>query len=311
MPMEPSRGEKLPQGPGYSYQVKWDGIRILAYYSGDKSDIVLRGKKGEEKTALFPELADLRKTVHADSLLLDVEIIALESGIPSFFKLMKRERSSPAAALRLAERIPVFYMVFDLLMLNNLWLLQEQWVRRQELLHGVIVEDGCTFITKNYEDGFSLLQSVKERNMEGIVAKKQESPYIPGPRKSSYWIKTKLEQMVEAYVGGLFLKGERPSSLLLGLKEKGSVYGEEGRAKLRFIGSLSSGLSEEELLRWHSLGMQSRIDEAPFQNPPFPGKREVLWMEPHQKIKVTFNEWTPELKLRAPRAFKSTRKAFG
>jgi len=138
--------------------------------------------------------------------------------------------------------------------------------------------------------------------MEGVVAKKKDSPYIPGPRKSSYWLKTKLEQTLRAYVGGLALRNKNPISLLLGLYENDDAKISGLEKSLRYIGSVSSGLTEKELGNWYERSQKDSLNASPFINPPpARGEREFLWLKPHRKVKVVFNEWTTGLKLRAPR----------
>ncbi|NLX90762.1 MAG: hypothetical protein GXZ07_04140 [Firmicutes bacterium] len=281
----------MPQEPSCVYQVKWDGMRLLAYWDGVK--LLLQGKSLKDKTASYPELAVLPELVKGQSFLLDGELISLKGGKPCFFTLMQRENSSPFS------RIPVYYMVFDLLLLDGTWLLERPWEARQELLQNSLEKHDLVSVTKNYADGKNLLEAVAERGMEGVVTKKRGTPYVPGPRKSSYWIKTKLQQTLEACVGGIYLKGKKPISLLLGVEENS---GGDGAGKVRYIGSVSSGLTETELDLWLQWGLENSSDYPLFFNPPpkQPG-RNILWVKPVRRVQVLFSEWTPGLKLRSPR----------
>jgi bifunctional non-homologous end joining protein LigD len=299
-PMEPQAKSVLIEDNSYYYQVKWDGIRLLAF--GEDTKTRLQGRSLKDKTGLYPELAVLPELVKGKSFILDGELVALKEKRPSFYTVMQRERASSSNISRLVKLLPVDYMVFDILFLDGTWLLNKPWEVRQEILKKNIIENESLHLTPNYKDGRGLLQAVRELGMEGIVAKKIGSPYIPGPRKSSYWLKTKVEQTLEAYVGGLTLKDSRPASLLLGLDEDGSVEMPGLEKRLRYIGSASSGLKEKELEDWYRWSRENSLSVSPFINPPssLPG-RKLLWMEPLRKVKIIYNEWTPDLKLRAPR----------
>ena len=300
VPMEPRARSILTQDAGFFYQVKWDGIRLLAFSQGKK--FRLQGRSLKDKTVLYPELACLPELVKGRSFILDGELVALKEKRPSFYTLMQRERSGSANIPRLVKLIPVDYMVFDILFFNDAWLLNEPWEARQEILRKCLVEDHCLHLTPSFRDGRGLLEAVKELGLEGVVAKKSGSPYVPGPRKSSYWIKTKLEQTLEAYAGGITLKDGRPASLLLGLDQENPAGAAVHTKKMRYIGSVSSGLKEKDLTEWYRWGRENSRADSPFFNPPRASSGQVfLWTEPRRKIMVSFNEWTPDLKLRAPR----------
>lgn len=299
-PMEPVFRRKLPGEPGFFYQVKWDGIRLLAFGEGGK--IRLQGRGLLDKTELYPELKVLLQQVRGKSFILDGELIALEGGKPSFYSLMHRERAGLKNAGAMARMIPVYYMVFDLLLVDNSWLIEKPWEKRQEILENQLIENEVVRFTPSYLEAAPLLAAVEEKKMEGVVAKRRDSPYIFGPRRSAFWLKTKVEQVIEAVVGGISLKGKRAASLLLGLEEnRATAFGTATGGMLRYIGSVGSGLGEEELKSWYSWGLENRIAVPPFINPPANRGKEFLWVRPWRRVEVAFAEWTPGLKLRAPR----------
>ncbi len=297
-PMEPRLSPTLPAGEIYRYQVKWDGMRLLAF--GHKGKLRLQGKSLRDKTSKYPELAGLPQLCRGEEFILDGELIALLEGRPSFYSLMRREQRGAFIAKNLS--IPVFFMVFDCLYLDGAWLGKKSWETRQEILTGALREDGIVRICTSYADGENLWDAVKKQQLEGVVAKQRESPYVSGPRKSPYWLKTKLEQQIEARVGGLFMREHQVASLLLGLDDRGEQSNDH--PMLRYIGNVSSGLTQQDLAAWQKWGRLHALSHSPFLPPfPAPGK-EILWVEPLHSINVTFNEWTPELKLRAPRITK-------
>ena len=285
VPMEPQAKKILKKNSSFAYQVKWDGIRLLAFGKGTK--IRLQSRNQKDKTGFYPELTVLPELVAAESFVLDGELVSLKNKRPSFYTLMQRERAGKvdiSGAIRLP---PVHYMLFDILFINGAWLLNEPWKVRQEILKESVTENGSLYLTPSYGDGKRLLQ---------------DSPYIPGPRKSGYWLKTKLEQTLEAYVGGLALRNKNPISLLLGLYENDDDKISGLERNLHYIGSVSSGLTEKELGNWYERSQKDSLNASPFINPPpARGEREFLWLKPHRKVKVVFNEWTTGLKLRAPR----------
>ena len=146
-----------------------------------------------------------------------------------------------------------------------------------------------------------LLESVKELGLEGVVAKRAAALMCPDAQ-IQLLDKTKLEQTLEAYAGGITLKDGRPASLLLGLDQENPAGVTVHTKKMRYIGSVSSGLREKDLAEWYRWGRENSRADSPFFNPPrVPSGQVFLWMEPLKKIIVSFNEWTPDLKLRAPR----------
>ncbi len=295
-PMEPRSSPVLPQGDSYRYQVKWDGMRLLAF--GCKGRLRLQGRSLQDKTLKYPELSALPQLVRAGQFILDGELIALTGGRPCFYSLMRREqRGNPAFALDL---LPLCYMVFDCLYLEGRWLLEEPWEERQELLCRILQQNDRVRLCANYPDGENLLSAVKKQNLEGVVSKKRDGPYLPGPRKSSCWLKTKLKQQIEALVGGLLLKNKKAVSLLLGLAEGAEKAGGKPGA-LRYIGKVSSGLTAQDLAAWQKWGSRHELKAPPFQPPLDAPAGEVVWVAPLCRVNVTFDEWTPHLKLRAPR----------
>lgn len=187
--MEPRPSATLPLGNNYYYQVKWDGMRLLAF--GYDGKLRLQGKSLRDKTAKYPELSVLAHLVGGGTFILDGELIALVQGRPSFYSLMRREQRGVTVSA--ASAVPVFYMVFDCLYFDGVWLLQQPWEERQEILRCILQENDTVRRCENYTDGESLLHGVEKQKLEGVVAKKKGSPYVSGPRKSPHWLKTKLQ----------------------------------------------------------------------------------------------------------------------
>ncbi len=279
--------------PDWAFEVKWDGVRTLLYYDGDA--VQLRSRSGLDVTATYPELAAYTCD---SSVILDGEIIALDdAGRPSFGQLQRRiNLSSPQAIADAAASIPVSYMAFDVLHHEGRSTLTMSWAERRELLLSLHLEPPVLVSEAIAEDPSDLWQFVVERNLEGIVAKRVDSPYRPGVRTPE-WRKITTTRTVRALVGG-FTQGDGGRSnsfgaLLLGL------WADDG---LRWIGAVGTGFSDVDLKAIRSALDEMVLDRSPFApNPDMP--RNVTWVYPQLVAMVEYKEWTAVGRLRAP-AFK-------
>ncbi len=286
-PMQPvSRKEPL-NSPDYIYQIKWDGVRILALV--DERQVTLKNRKGRERTAQYPELRKLADLKGIKNAVFDGEVIALSGGKPSFARLIQRDFCSRDPVIRALQRkIPCTYCLFDLLYLNDADLTGRPVEERQRLLRQIVETAPPLYLNDNFDDGGALYREIEQAGMEGIVAKKRGSPYRSG-RKSAEWLKIKPRRRQLCAVGGLTMTGGVVGALLLGAYREG---------ELLYIGKAGSGLKEDELLllRDHALGESSSTPH--FSNPP--RGRDFLWLEPRMTVQVEFAEWTDDLRMRAP-----------
>ncbi len=290
--MEPDSALIQPDKEGYAYQVKWDGVRLLAF--GYNGSVRFQSRNLRDKSGHYPELETLPAQVRTRDYIFDGELIALREGRPSFYRLMQRVSAGKNRAAALSREIPVFYMIFDLLFLAGNWVTEEPWEARQELLRQALEEREPFHLTPTYPEGMPLLQVVNHYQLEGMVAKKLGSPYVFGPRKTKNWLKMKAEQRLKAVVGGITIKEGHLASLLLGL--------EGGNGALQYIGKVSAGLGEKERQVWHQWALDHRLMVCPFDPAPKESTREFfVWVKPENAVQVSFSEWTPALRLRAPR----------
>lgn len=226
----------------WAYEVKWDGMRILA--DVHEGSVLLRSRTGRDVSATFPELTALAEA-HAD-VHLDGEVVALEDGLPSFSALADRMhvRDARSAAIA-ARRTPVTLMAFDVLRLYGVELLDRPWQERRESLDRLQPSGSAWQVSPVYPDAASLLAATREQGLEGIVAKRRTSPYQPG-RRSPDWVKHAHRRHQACLVVGwrpVEGAGSRMGGLLL------AVPGADGG--LRYVGRAGSGLGagmEEELL---------------------------------------------------------------
>ncbi len=295
LPMLARTGQLPADDVGWAYEIKWDGVRAVAYST--PGVLRLESRNLIEITDSYPELAQLNRQLSSHSAILDGEIVAFDSaGRPSFAALQKRMHvASRAQAKRRAADQPVTYMIFDLLWLDGHSLTDEPYERRTELLTGLGLS-GERWQTPGHVlgDGEAILRATAEQGLEGIVAKRLDSPYQPGLRSRS-WIKAKSVARQELVVGGWLpgkgRRAEHVGALLLG------VHDPEG--KLRYVGRVGSGFSDAELQRLSRLLAPLRRSTSPFQSGPAP-PREAVFCEPRLVADVKFSEWTTDGSLRHP-----------
>jgi bifunctional non-homologous end joining protein LigD len=230
-------------------------------------------------------------------VILDGEIVALDDdGRPSFQRLQERMHVANAdVARRKAATMPVSYLVFDVLHVGDEPLLARPWHERRAVLEELAVAGPRWATTPTFPgSGVELLETVRDRGMEGVVAKRVDSPYVPGAR-SRAWLKVKLQQTDEFVVGGWQPgEGRRErsiGSLLLG------VPGPEGG--LHYVGNVGTGFSDAELSRLARVLGPARRDTSPFTGGGAPRKGAVF-VEPEVVVEVAYAERTSDGILRHP-----------
>jgi bifunctional non-homologous end joining protein LigD len=319
----PSRLEPMLAKPGripesdsdeWAYEIKWDGIRALGY--ADHGRWLMLSRRLEDVTARYPELAPIGEALADRAAILDGEVVALdEEGRPRFQRIQSRMGLTSSAAIKArAAQTPVDYVIFDLLHLDGHSLRDLAYVRRRELLEELGLE-GPRWRTPRYRHGGGggvLLEAARRQGLEGIVAKRCDSPYRPG-RRSSEWIKERVWRQQEFVIGG-YIPGEgrranRVGSLLVGYYDRrASELGRNESQALHFAGGVGSGLTEELIdYLTRELGKRER-PESPFDvgAPTGPKARYAVWCRPELVCEAAWTEWTDEGTLRQP-AFKGMR----
>lgn len=279
--------------PNYLYQIKWDGVRMVAYL--DESGVRLVNRRLNDHTDNYPELQALPSMIKGRSAVLDGEIVAIGTdGKPSFSNILKRDLSKSPEKIRMMSRsIPIYFMVFDLLYLDDRWLVDEPLVHRQERLASVLTETEQVKIVGNQPSGTALFQVMREQGMEGIVCKEKQGLYKIGER-SDTWKKVKYIRTIHAVVGGATLKGGRVNSLVLGAYADG---------KLICIGKAGSGLSGSDIQALTAFARGVKDQPCPFAVRPKLLRStydELIWFPPQLVAEVNYMEWTSDLTLRAP-----------
>ncbi len=294
-PMLAKPGDVPADDRGWAYEIKWDGVRAIAY--SRPGELVLESRNLIEITDKYPELAALGDALGSSSAVLDGEIVALdEHGRPSFARLQQRmQLSSREQARRRMRDTPVHYMIFDLLWLDGHSLMALPYTERRARLAELGLA-GPNWQTPEHLTGRGqeLLDAVIQQGLEGLLAKRLDSTYEPG-RRSSAWTKIKLPGRQEFVVGG-WLPGQgrrrqRIGALLLGVFEPAGT--------LRYVGRAGSGFSERELERVGKLLAPLQRPDSPFGAGPRPA-RDAVFVEPTLVAEVSFTEWTSDGSLRHP-----------
>lgn len=273
-PMLATAGARVPAGPQWVHEVKWDGMRVLVDIRGGQARLTSR--RGNDVTAAYPELAPIAE-LYADALL-DAEIVAFDDGRPSFSALAERMHvRSARKAATLSTTRPVTLMVFDLLRLFGSDLTYQPWHARRELLQRLDLSGPHWQVPPTYDNGAELLAATAEQGLEGVVSKRRDSPYAVG-RRSPDWVKIAHRTVVSAVVGGW--RPEAGSTSRLGAV----LVGIPGGDGLRFIGRAGSGLAGRTGLAVRRALEPLATDGSPFLEVPREDAAGVTWVRPELVI---------------------------
>ena len=263
--------------PGWIYEEKYDGYRILAYKEGDR--VTLLSRNGNDRTATYASVARAVQKLRARTLLLDGEVVAFDKQGISRFQLLQ-EGSAPTA-----------YAVFDCLYNDGRDLRHDPLETRRPIAESAIGKADILMISHRLADnGREAFKTAKKKGYEGVVAKDLSSPYIEG--RSSKWLKVKVHQEEEMVIAG-FTKpeGSRPhfGALLLGAYENGN---------LRYVGKVGTGFNENTLAALYQKFKPLVQSKPPFVDPP--REKGVTYLKPKLVAQISFQEWTADRKLRQP-----------
>jgi bifunctional non-homologous end joining protein LigD len=297
-PMLATPAREPPNGAGWTYEPKWDGIRVLAFAAVDGAALVTRN--GNDKARQFPDVArplrDLARTL-GRPLVLDGELVGARDGqILRFESLQSRMHTENAGTIRrLAEEEPAALVAFDLLLDGDDVLVREPWSERRARLEALFADlDSATVLLgESTRDRETLLRKAREQGWEGLIAKRMDAAYHPGTR-SRHWLKLKLENRQEFVVGGW--TEPRNSRQYIGALLLG-YYDESGA--LRYAGHTGTGFSQDELRSLHARLRRLERKTAPFAEQPATNER-AHWTTPRIVVEVRFNEWTRKGILRQP-----------
>jgi bifunctional non-homologous end joining protein LigD len=296
-PMLASAGRLPADDDRWAFEVKWDGVRAITYWRPGRMRIESRNLN--DVSSRYPELRALGRELGAREVMLDGEIVAFdERGAPSFELLQRRMHlTSDSEIRRLARQAPVTYVIFDLLYLEGQSTMELPYHERRALLEQLNCNGPAWRTPANHLGrGADFLAATVEHQLEGVIAKRLDSPYRPGERGGD-WLKVKNVNRQELVIGGwLEGKGQREGrigALLMGYHEQRG-----DRATLRYAGRVGTGFDEAELERLAAeLDPLARAD-SPFAERGVQPPRGARFVEPRLVAEVEFSHWTRDRILR-------------
>jgi bifunctional non-homologous end joining protein LigD len=277
--------------PGWIYEEKYDGYRILAYKEGSK--VTLMSRNDKDRTASYPQIAAAVAHLPARTLLLDGEAVVFDRHKVSRFQFLQQRANSAKFA------------VFDCLYMDGKDMRSQPMAARRSVLEKLIPNSTRIFLSRRLaRNGLDSYQLAKKRGYEGLVAKDASSFYVE--RRSTCWLKVKVHQEEEFIIIGFTSpKGARQhlGALLLGAyrsRDGGKSGGKNGgkNKDLYYVGKVGSGFSLETLaMLWTRL--QPLINKTPTIVNPVK-KKDVQYVKPLLVAQIAFQEWTADMKLRQP-----------
>lgn len=275
-PMEPVLRDNILKHSDFIHQIKWDGIRGITYVSQLETRTLT--KNGIDVSLKYPELQSLKKHLSARNAILDGEMVVFDkSHKPNFKAILTRQMIKTNDKIHYyAQHSPIYYIVFDILYLDDVDLRTYRYSDRKVLLEKSFSNSTAAAISDDFTDGESLFNLMKQKGMEGIVSKNISSPYIYG-KHHKYWYKTKIKKKMLTVIGGIKFKDQMPISLLIGTYHNGH---------LGYIGNVSSGLKQSDLylLKEHLNHLKSK--ESPFIN--YSKADSTVWLNPILTCTVSY-----------------------
>ena len=314
-PMYATTGSEIPRGDDWTFEPKYDGMRVLAFARPiDDGEIAadnprprrrsravrLMTRNGRDKAAQFPEvvqaLASLATRV-GRPLILDGEIVVLERDRPGRFQTLQSRMhlQNVEQVAAQAKDSPAALVAFDVVQDGDAELFAQPWTERrrrlEQILHGNRLNN--VRLSETTPNGGLMVERANAAGWEGVIAKRTTSLYAPGSR-SRDWLKLKLQYRAEFVVGG-FTEPRNTrqyiGALLLG------YYDTEGG--LHYVGHMGGGFTREGLSDMYERLTPLEQKTPPFVDPPRTNE-PAHWVEPKIVVEVKFAEWTGDGKLRQP-----------
>jgi bifunctional non-homologous end joining protein LigD len=287
-PMLSETTDKPPKGVDFIYELKWDGIRALISYEEGKMKIYTRNHI--DVTQQFPELLEGDKAFRATNALFDAEIVSLDAdGKPIFKKVINRMAARGESNIqKLSKKYPVCCYIFDVLYLDGRPLINEPLSKRKAWLKDAIRFDTPYRVSEFVEDGDSLFEAAREHGLEGIMAKKHDSKYLPGKR-SDCWFKVKIRQSTEVIIIGYTQgKGDRGQTF-------GALHiAEKIDGALHYRGKVGTGFDDTiikevlaEIKKVDTLKSIEVIGELL-------DKKTSTWLDPKLIAEISYAKLTPD-----------------
>ena len=289
-PMFAKSAEAPFSSKDWIFEIKWDGIRAVSYVN---EELTIRSRNDKELKGNFPELEELSSL--ARKAVFDGEIVVMKEGKADFQTVLERSQLTSKRDIEfMARDSPATYVVFDILEKDDKPLLDLPLIERKEILKQTLKEGKHVILSMYVEErGEDYFQEAVKRGVEGIMAKKKDSRYLPGARSES-WLKMKKLRTCDCVIFGYTAgEGARKGSfgaLILGLYEK---------SKPVFVGKVGTGFSEETLRELMGLFEGLKTDERTLEVVDVPER--ITWLRPELVCEVGYQVVTRDFRLRMPR----------
>jgi bifunctional non-homologous end joining protein LigD len=267
--------------PGWVYEEKYDGYRILAYKEGAR--VTLLSRNAKDRTAHFASVARAVAALAPKTLLLDGEVVAFDEHGVSRFQLLQNLAAN------------LHYAIFDCLYVDGRDLRAEPLRQRRATLENVLGKPAGKQPTllvsaRLADNGLKAYGIAKRKGFEGVLAKDESSPYVQG--RSAKWLKFKVKQEDEFVIVGYTAPAgarEHFGALLLGAQEGGA---------LKYVGKVGTGFSRQTLANLFRKFQALVRTKPPVADPP--RERDITWLAPRLVAQIAYGEWTDDHKLRQP-----------
>jgi bifunctional non-homologous end joining protein LigD len=277
------------QDERYLYELKWDGYRIIS--SVENGKVRMNSRSALDYTHKYPVVANALAALKQDVVLDGEMVVFNEEGLPDFDALQLYD----------GHETPLTYCIFDLLWMNGYDLKDLRLTDRKKILQDLLKGNKILRYSDSFDNGKTLYEQVIEKNMEGIVAKLKDSPYLPGNRGDS-WLKTPTRKRQEFIIGG-WAESDKSRAF------KSLLFGAYAKGKLEWIGRSGGGYKDKDMPGILRQLKAIEIAKSPFSNKVLDTKgAKTHYVKPQLVANFEFATWTKSGRIRKPATFLSFRK---
>ena len=293
-PMLATPTATVPTGSGWAWEMKWDGVRCLATVEGGR--VRLANRSGGDITRRYPEIRALGESLGSTEVVLDGELVVFDGSRPDFQLMQRRMHVENEREIRrLAAELPAVFVIFDLLWLDGHSTMPLPYTERRRLLLGLELS-GPAWQTPPHEvgDGAATIAVTEQFGLEGVVAKRLDSPYEPGRR-------SRVDE-VEAPAAAGVRRGRMDAGNQLAHGADRLVARRLLRRRRRDLALRGPGRNRFHAGRVGPAGRQARAAPARVEPVRGPGKvpKTAVFVEPVLVVEVRFTEWTAGGSVRQP-----------
>lgn len=275
--------------PDHLYEIKWDGYRIISLVNKGKVRLDSRGAK--DYTTRYPVIAEVLRQLGHNAVIDGEAVVFNETGLPDFDALQRYNGHSS----------PITYCVFDLLWLDGYDLMALPLETRKQLLCDLVHDRPVLRFSESFDNGPGLYREMLRLNLEGIIAKRKDSPYVPDSRGMD-WLKTPTRKRQEFVIGGW-------SESDMNRSFKSLLFGAYNKGKLEWIGRSGGGYKQKDMPGILKRLQRLETARSPFVNPVLDTKGATThWTRPELVANFEFATWTKSGRIRKPATFLGFRK---